>query len=297
MEHIGSVHSIPCERISPFAGQPRTHFNGQKMDELLASIKEVGQRVPAIVKPLPDGGRYAYELVDGERRWRVCAKLGIPLKAWVKTETMDTKQQFLESVIANFGREDHSELEILQAIIKVKGDFDLTLEQTAAYFGRSVGWVQQYLSLRKLEPKVLEMLSPEFPEGQRLTFSHALLLTSLKPELQVNIAQTVTQQGLKLKEAKYLVERHMGSGNQRTQQLSPRKEYEKFLNFLQRTMVDLELLLKQPKKYFDDMFQYRVPEDLTRMSGMVDRAIENLTAIKETLDRIRKGSKKVVGGN
>jgi ParB-like chromosome segregation protein Spo0J len=52
---LGNVQEIPCERISPFAGQPRKHFNKQKMEELEASIKAVGQKVPGIVKLLPGG--------------------------------------------------------------------------------------------------------------------------------------------------------------------------------------------------------------------------------------------------
>src|SRR3989344_3455915 len=231
------------------------------------------------------GGRYAFELVDGERRFRACQILGRPLKAWVRDIT-DVKEQFLESVVANFGREEHNELEILEAIIRVRNDYDLTLEKTAAVFGRSVCWVQQYISLKKLEPQVLQMMSPELPDTQRLTFSHAILLTSLKPELQMQIASTVTQQGLKIKEVKYLVERHVG-GSTRTNEFSPRAEYEKFRNFLQRSMIDLELFLKQPKDYFADMFQYRVPADLEKMSGMVASAIDNLTAIKRILDRVK----------
>jgi ParB-like chromosome segregation protein Spo0J len=223
--------------------------------------------------------------VDGERRFRACQSLGRPLKAWIRDIT-DTKEQFLESVVANFGREEHSELEVLEAITKVRKDYDLTLEKTAAVFGRSVGWVQQYMSLKKLEPKVLQMMSPELPDAQRLSFSHAILLTSLKPELQVQIASTVTKQGLKIKEVKYLVERHTGERQNRAE-WSPREEYRKFQAFLQRSMVDLELFLKQPKDYFPNMFQYRVPTELEKMSGMVVSAIENLTSIKKTLDRVK----------
>lgn len=283
---LGKVQEILCERISPFAGQPRKYFNKQKMEELEESIKAVGQKVPGMVKLLPPGGRYAYELVDGERRWRVCTKLKCPFKAWIREDITDVKQQHLESVVANFGRADHSELEIQEAIKRVRTDFNLTLDGTAAVFGRSIGWVQQYLSLDKLDIGVRNMMSPDIPENQRLNFSHALLLTSLKPDIQLQVAATITKQGLKLKEAKYLVERHTGE-KRRGAEWSPRAEYEKFRNFLQRSMVDLELFLKQPRNYFDEMFEHRNPIDLEKMSHMVASAIDNLTVIKQMLERIK----------
>jgi len=276
---------IDCTRIRPFANQPRKYFHPQRMEELTASIREFGQKKAGEVKVLPPGESHEYEIVDGERRFKVCSSLGIPFKTIVSEKTSEN-EQFLDAVIANYGGEGHTELETMGAILRIRRDFDFTLEKTAAVFGRSVGWVQQYLSLKKLDPTVIEMMDPKLPDGQRLVFSHALRLTELRPSLQIEIAQAATGQGLKLKEVKYLVERHTGQST-RAEGFSPRKEYENFRAFLQRTMVDLELLLKRPKDYFANMFEHRVPDDLEKMAGMVKSAIDNLTLIKQALDRAK----------
>jgi ParB family transcriptional regulator, chromosome partitioning protein len=281
---LGNVREIPYEEISPFVGQPRKYFNEQKMKELTDSIREVGQKVPAIVKLLPVGNTHKYELVDGERRFRVCKSLGIPLKAWVK-EIVNVNEQFLESVVANFNKDEHCELEILEAIERIRS-MGFTLEKTSAVFGRSVSWLQQYLSLKKLEPRVLEMLSPELPENQRLTYSHALVLATLKPELQFEVAMAVLKQGLRLKEVKYLVEGHTG-GHKKRSWWSPREDYKKFQNFLQRSTLDSNLLLKKPENYFSIMFENRVLGDLEELSEMVEVAIGNLTTIKQNLEQVK----------
>ena len=286
-QDLGNVQSVPCGLIRRFEDQPRKYFDEQKMRELIASIREFGQKVPGILKVLNDGSEHEYELVDGERRWRACTFLGEPFKAWIQTGELDPKQQFLDSIVSNFGRDDHAELEILEAIIRVRKDFDLTLEQTAAVFGRSVGWVQQYLSLQKLDSRVLAMLSPELPEVQRLTFSHALLLVPLNSELQFSIATTVIEGSLKLKEVKYLVEKQVGLPK-RNHSWSPREEFSKFQNFLRRSMIDLGIYVEKKRQYFDDMFKHRAPKDLADSQEMVESVLLDMAAIKEELQRVAR---------
>ncbi|MBN1547435.1 MAG: ParB/RepB/Spo0J family partition protein [Syntrophaceae bacterium] len=54
---------------------PRKNFSGPKYDELLASVKAKGVLVPIMVRPLPVGSPTPYEIIAGERRYRVSCDL------------------------------------------------------------------------------------------------------------------------------------------------------------------------------------------------------------------------------
>ncbi len=291
MLNLGLVQEISCEFIRRFVGQPRKHFNKQKLEELVNSIREVGQIQPCIVKVLPEGESHKYELVDGERRFIACQILGIPLKAWVR-EIGSVTSQFLESVVANFGREEHTELEILDAILRIRAEYGFTVEKTAAVFGRSASWVNLYLSLQKLHPSVLNLMSPDIPENQRLTFSHAILLTSLSHGMQIQLAKTVVDRRLKIREVKFLVEKHTGTTT-RVGGFSPRKEREIFQNFAQRARIDSDLFLKKSDKEVEDIFQSRSSSEMDQFEDMLEHTAKNFIEIKTRIAKARKsGSKK-----
>ena len=80
--------SISPADIVPNRVQPRTEFDRDALDELIASIREVGVLQPVVVRPLPDEpGRY--ELIMGERRLRATKELGLDSIPAVVKDTAD----------------------------------------------------------------------------------------------------------------------------------------------------------------------------------------------------------------
>jgi ParB-like chromosome segregation protein Spo0J len=67
------VRGIPHAQIDPSPYQARRIFGAAAMAELEGSVRRNGLLQPVVVRPQP-GGRY--ELVAGERRWRVVGILG-----------------------------------------------------------------------------------------------------------------------------------------------------------------------------------------------------------------------------
>src|SRR3989344_4622538 len=117
---ISQVRRIPRVKIRRFADQPRTYFDGRDMSDLAASIEEIGQQTPIVVKAIADDPKHDYELVDGERRWIACGIVGVEtMLAWIKNVS-DTEEQFVSSVVGNFGRSGHTALEIAQAIDRIR---------------------------------------------------------------------------------------------------------------------------------------------------------------------------------
>ena len=67
-----NLKDIPVSQIDRNPENPRIIFQPSELEELLESIRKFGVQVPIAV--YRKGGRYI--LIDGERRWRCCNKLG-----------------------------------------------------------------------------------------------------------------------------------------------------------------------------------------------------------------------------
>jgi ParB family chromosome partitioning protein len=110
-----SYLTIPRSRIRPFKNQPRTYFDKEELENLAASIKAFGQIVPVSVKKVSDSPDFDYELCDGQRRWHACEIAGKTMMKAILESPTDEKEQFLISVLSNFGRAEHTVIEIAYA--------------------------------------------------------------------------------------------------------------------------------------------------------------------------------------
>ncbi|MBQ4230116.1 MAG: ParB/RepB/Spo0J family partition protein, partial [Salinivirgaceae bacterium] len=66
-----AINDIDISLISPNPDQPRTSFDEEALDELAASIRELG-----IIQPLSlrKTGLNSYQIIAGERRYRAAIK-------------------------------------------------------------------------------------------------------------------------------------------------------------------------------------------------------------------------------
>lgn len=79
-----AVREIPVDLIEEDGPKDRLSFSDADVASLAASIKEHGQQVPIMVRPLADkSGRY--KIVYGRRRLRALQSIGVPARALVRT--------------------------------------------------------------------------------------------------------------------------------------------------------------------------------------------------------------------
>ena len=64
------VRTLPVSAIAPHPGQPRRHFDEDKLDELAKSIAQRGLIQPIVVRP----HGHDFQIVAGERRWRAAQR-------------------------------------------------------------------------------------------------------------------------------------------------------------------------------------------------------------------------------
>ena len=192
------IRELDVGRIRPNPFQPRRQFQDDSLDELEASIRENGLLQPLVVRPSgPD-----FELVAGERRWRVLTRLG-----WEKVPTLvrplSDEQMLVMALVENLQREDLGPLEEAVGYQQLVDGFGLTQKAVARRVGRERSTVANALRLLTLPAAVRDLLS----EGS-LTAGHARAVLSVEGEAeQIALAREVVSRGLSVREAEALARR------------------------------------------------------------------------------------------
>ena len=165
-----STKDLLVDEISPNRMQPRSFFNDDKLEELVASIKEHGILQPVVVQKADSG----YELIVGERRWRASKKLGLKKIPAVIREVSD--EQSLEiAIIENIHRQDLNPIEEAEAYARLSKEFALTQEMVADKVGKSRTAVANTLRLLKLSGTIKEDLV-----SGKISMGHARALLALE---------------------------------------------------------------------------------------------------------------------
>lgn len=159
--------TVPVEEVHPNREQPRTRFDDAALDELAASIAEVGVLQPILVRKRAKGG---YEIVAGERRWRAAQRAGLK-EVPVFVKELNSADAYLAALIENLHREDLNPIESARGFaqaMEARGD---SQEAFAKAIGKDRSTVANALRLLKLPEVVLGMV-----EDGRLSEGHGRAL-------------------------------------------------------------------------------------------------------------------------
>lgn len=165
------ISNIPLGDIIP-SGHNRIigKFDIDKLNQLAASIKEIGVQQPAVVRVV-DGGKF--ELVAGERRWRASAIAGVPTLPCVIRD-LDNQAALRIQIVENLQREDVHPLDEADGYARLEKEGHCEVEYIAQQVGRSTAYVYQRLKLLQLIPTARKLLV----DGV-ITAGHALLIARL----------------------------------------------------------------------------------------------------------------------
>jgi ParB family chromosome partitioning protein len=193
-----NVFTCPLERIVPQAGQPRRHFDAQKLEGLATSIREHGLLEPLVVRRTP--GSDNFELIAGERRWRALQRAGAR-EALVVVKEVSADGAFELALIENVQREDLNPIELAEAYERLMNEHGYTQEALAARVGKERTTIANVLRLVKLPPRVrARVIAGELSEG------HArALLGAGDPALIEQLADRVVRAGLSVRATEALV--------------------------------------------------------------------------------------------
>lgn len=162
-EKVSDLRSIKLSEIVSDPDQPRRQFDEVALTELAESIKGHGILQPIVVTP-QDG---KYLIVAGERRYRAAGMAGLDkVPALVRTLTNQHKLEL--SLIENLQRRDLNPIETAMAYLKLRDQFNLTLDQIGARVGgKSVSSISNTLRVLRLPDFVRQAVADgKVSEGQ-----------------------------------------------------------------------------------------------------------------------------------
>lgn len=184
------LEQVPVNNIRPNPNQPREHFDEDSLNELAASIKEVGLLQPVLVRRTPTG----YELVAGERRWRASRRAGLEVVPAIVREVGD-ELSLGQALVENLHRQNLNALEEAAAYQQLIEDFNLTHDDVATKVGKSRAAISNTLRLMQLPPGIQKMLA----DGS-LSAGHArALLATEDRSFQEGLARRVVKDGLSVR--------------------------------------------------------------------------------------------------
>jgi ParB family chromosome partitioning protein len=141
-----TLATLAVSAISPGKYQPRTRMDGAALGELAASIKTRGLMQPVLVRPLE---HERYELIAGERRWRAAQMAGLERIPALVREVPD-EAALAMSLVENIQRENLNPMEEAAGLQRLVDEFGMTHEQVADAVGRSRSATTNLLRLLKL---------------------------------------------------------------------------------------------------------------------------------------------------
>lgn len=191
-----AINEISLDLISPNPEQPRTDFDSDALEELAASISEIG-----IVQPisLRKTGNDSYQIIAGERRYRAARIAGLKtVPAYIRTATDAELTEM--ALIENIQREDLNAIEIALTFRKLIDQYGLTQNRLSERIGKKRTTIANFLRLLRLPAEVQLGL-----RDRRVDMGHARALLSLEdPALQLKLYNEIIRHDLSVRRVEQL---------------------------------------------------------------------------------------------
>lgn len=196
-KEVGQQNEVAIADIAPNPRQPRTHFDPVALEELIASIKEIGILQPPVVRQTKPG---KYELIMGERRFRAAKAAGLKTIPVIIRQTPDN-ELLREALIENIHRSQLNALEEAAAYSQLLTDFNCTHEELALKLGRSRPLISNTIRLMNLPTSVQQKLVSGI-----LSAGHARALLGLSDAATIEkLAARIASEGLSVRATEEII--------------------------------------------------------------------------------------------
>jgi ParB family chromosome partitioning protein len=195
-EVVGAQDEIDINLIDPNPRQPRTVFDQEALQELVASIKEIGILQPPVVRIV--GARY--ELIMGERRLRAAKLAGLKQIPVIIRQTPNN-ELLREALIENIHRSQLNALEEGAAYSQLLNDFNCTQEELAQKLGRSRSVITNMMRLLNLPASVQQKVA-----AGTISAGHARALLGLSDSSAIEkLANRIVAEGLSVRSVEEII--------------------------------------------------------------------------------------------
>lgn len=241
------VREVETKRIHPSKLNPRMEVNIERLNELAASIKEVGLLQPIIVRPMDQD----YEVVLGERRYRASLQAGLErIPAIVRDYTDDEVVQL--NLIENIQRQELSAIEkgrVCNYLLENCSEKYPSQTAIAKKIGMSSDAVSLWLRTVEVVPKEAQkyvapsMVSGQVPDGKIDYLTAVKVGRSVEePEKRVEVIRKLAEKRLPSKEKAQVIQKLIRQPEKSVEQII--KEVEETPYDMQFEAIDKEPLIK-----------------------------------------------------
>jgi ParB family chromosome partitioning protein len=267
------VREIELKKIHPSKLNPRMEVNVERLNELAASIKEVGLLQPIIVRP----SNGEYEVVLGERRYRASRQAGLErIPVVVRDYTDDEVVQL--NLIENIQRQELSAIEkgrVCKYLLENCSEKYPSQTAIAKKIGISSDAISLWLRTVEVVPKEAQkyvapsMVSGQVPDGKIDYLTAVKVGRSVEePEKRVEVIKKLAEKRLPSKEKAQVIQQLVRQPEKSVEQVI--KEVEEAPYDMQFEAVDKEPLLKGVKTQASRL---NLPDQRVKAGATVKAAI------------------------
>jgi ParB family chromosome partitioning protein len=264
-KEVGQQNEVAITAISPNPRQPRTHFDPIALEELIASIKEIGILQPPVVRQTTPG---KYELIMGERRFRAAKAAGLKTIPVIIRQTPDN-ELLREALIENIHRSQLNVLEEAAAYSQLLTDFNCTHEELAQKLGRSRPLISNTIRLMNLPTSVQQKLASGV-----LSAGHARALLGLSDAATIEkLAARIVSEGLSVRATEEIISSVAPKGQSTKKPKQTKSATPELQEIAERIgdALDTRVSIQGSAKKGTIVIEFAGAEDLKRIT----KAIEN----------------------
>jgi len=195
---VGNIIEIPLEQIAVNPHQPRTQFDVEAIEELAASIKQLGVIQPITVRKNKD----KFDLISGERRLRASKLAGLKtIPAFVRLA--DDREMLEMALVENIQREDLDPIEIALSFQAMIDQLNLTQDEMSKRVGKKRSTITNYLRLLKLDPIIQTGIRDGF-----ISMGHGRALINIEDQnVQLEFYEKIVKDNLSVRQTEALVKK------------------------------------------------------------------------------------------
>lgn len=192
-----AISEVELSKIEANPFQPRSKFDEAALEELAASIREIGLIQPITLRKT---GPDKYQIIAGERRFRAAQKAGLEsIPSYIRHAKDDGMLEM--ALVENIQREDLDAIEIALSYQRLMEELDFTQEEMSGRVGKKRSTIANYLRLLKL-PAIIQKALRE----KEISMGHARALINIEDaEIQEMIYGQILKYGFSVRKVEEIV--------------------------------------------------------------------------------------------
>ncbi len=197
MQNGAGMSEIKLSEIEVNPFKPRSNFDEIALNELAASIREIGLIQPITLRKI---AKDKYQIIAGERRFRAAQIAGLnSIPAYIRKAKDDRMLEM--ALIENIQREDLDAIEIALSYQRLMDELEFTQEELSSRIGKQRSTIANYLRLLKL-PAVIQKGLVE----KQISMGHARAIINIdESETQIMIFEQIGKYGFSVRKVEEIV--------------------------------------------------------------------------------------------